>query len=150
MYEDKVQEAKEELKNAINCWDHCGKWPSPDSEEYYLFESSRSLLNALEEKESVHKTEQSLPDIWKDVSELPEDYLMSDYLLKWGSDDIELVQYDEDKSLFCHKASKDQDYPIEDLVKYCLLKDFINQQEQTTKKVAELEKLIKEKLNKDN
>lgn len=43
-----VEKAKRELQNAINCWDYCGKWPSHDSEEYYLFESARNLLNALD------------------------------------------------------------------------------------------------------
>ena len=50
---NKVEEAKEELKNAVNCWDYCGKWPSPDSEEYYLFESSKNLLNALDAQEEM-------------------------------------------------------------------------------------------------
>ena len=46
-----AQEALDELKHALGCWDYSGKWPTRDGEYGYVFDTARTLVNALESKD---------------------------------------------------------------------------------------------------
>ena len=88
----------------------------------------------------VKKTEESLPDIWKDVSELP--HFSHKVFVKYKHHKQIIICDALEGSIF----NGDIETDLNLVVGWQSVTDFINQQEQTTKKVAELEKLIKEKL----
>jgi len=121
--EDKVQEAKEELKGIIS--NSPSQLPKTAHEDTlckyigYLEDRAQNLVNALESiKEPVKKAEESLPDI-----------TFADFI--------------------DYKTNNIETLPLSELV--LAISDYFQRHEAiATKKVAELEKLIKEKLSNDN
>lgn len=103
-------------------------------------------------KEKSVDTVESLHEksIWKDVSELPKQKdiyadipcIVEDAL---GYHTYAVYSVNAFWDLRNNFTKMERGYlSSRSLIKYCTLTDFINQQEQTAKKVAELEKLIKE------
>ena len=144
----KVEEAKELLKRYFK-----------DEETSYadFIYAAQNLLNALEEKALVNSNIQEIPisskvnytreSIWKPISELYKVTCHSHCYVRFKSDGIKLLQVYDNHFYDVGDSCEDVEnsYSNHSAKEFCSLADFINQQEQNTKDIAELKQLIKTK-----
>lgn len=157
-----LEEAKDDLKYHLQITEYYDKAIALDD----IKEAAQNLLNALDDqKESNnHQISKEAPakactdsgcddndklsnkdSIWKDISELPNNKFGADFLAEWVNGDTELARYDNNNECFVDRCNRDTAFDDEHLVRYCTLTDFINQQEQNTKRIEKLEELLNDK-----